>query len=102
MSVFGVPPDGGDGLDGLDQITKPVHQQRVFETRTTFVLACLLLILGAGLITWGALRSQSQLLIEKTAAGALISLVGGTVLKLHKSAHEQLEKYRRDRATPWT
>jgi hypothetical protein len=86
-----------DKLYELDAISKPVHNQRVLEAKATFALAYVLLIAGAVLIIWGALQSPAQLHVGKTAAGALISVIGGTVLKLHKSAHTQLDKFRRDR-----
>ncbi len=81
----------------LDEISKPAHQQRVLEARATFALAYVLLIIGAVLLIWGALQSQSQLHTAKAAAGALVSIVGAAVLKLHKSAHAQLNQLRRDR-----
>jgi hypothetical protein len=57
-----------------------------------------LLLVGAGLIFWGALHSEADFTRGKLAAGALIGIGGGTLLKLHKSAHDQLEKYRKDQA----
>ena len=53
-------------------------------------------MLGAGLVFWVAVQSPAELLTTKTAVGALTGLVGGYLLKLHKSAHEQLEGIRKD------
>jgi len=85
-----------DKLFNLNEISKPARDQRLLEARITFALACVLIMLGAGLIFWEALQSPSQILTAKTAVGALMSLVGGGLLKLHKSAHEQLEQIRKD------
>jgi len=85
-----------DKLFDLNEISRPARDQRLLEARITFLLACVLILLGAGLIFWVALQSPSQLRTAKTAVGALMGLVGGGLLKLHKSAHEQLEEIRKD------
>jgi cytochrome c biogenesis protein CcdA len=82
----------------LDEVSRPVHSHIVLEARVTFVMAMCLLAIGTGLIVWGAVQfNPSQLHLMKAAAGALISVIGGVVLKLHKNARSDLNRFRRDR-----
>jgi hypothetical protein len=81
----------------LDEISRPVRNQRLIEARITFGLACLLIVLGVGLVFWSALQSPAEVKIAKAALGVMMSVGGGTLLKLHKSAHDQLIKDQDDR-----
>jgi hypothetical protein len=72
-----VPP-GGDGeiiesLAGLDEVSRPIHNQRILEARVTFWCAIALLAAGSLLLIFGALGGTSELRVAKAVAGALLN-----------------------------
>jgi len=84
-------------LAGLDEITRPIHNLRILEARVTFWSAIGLLGLGTIVLVIGALGSGADMHAARLAAGALLNLIGGAILKLHKDMHAKLERFHRDR-----
>jgi hypothetical protein len=84
-------------LAGLDEITRPIHDLRIVEARVTFWSAIALLGIGTVILVVGALGSGAQLHSARLAAGALLNLIGGAILKLHKDVHAKLDRFHRDR-----
>jgi len=84
-------------LAGLDEITRPIHDLRLAEARATFCSAIILLAVGTVILVAGAWGSGAQMHSARLAAGALLDLIGGAILKLHKDVHAKLERFRRDR-----
>jgi uncharacterized membrane protein YraQ (UPF0718 family) len=82
-------------LAGLDEITRPIHNLRILEARVTCWSAIGLLGLGTIVLVIGALGSDMH--AARLAAGALLNLIGGAILKLHKDMHAKLERFHRDR-----
>jgi hypothetical protein len=54
-------------LVGLDDVTRPIHKQRVLEARVTFWSAIVLLAIGTLLLVLGALGGSSQILQARAA-----------------------------------
>jgi hypothetical protein len=84
-------------LAGLDEITRPIHNQRIVEARVTFWFAIVLLAIGTVILVIGALGSSAEMHSSKLAVGALLNLIGGAILKLHKDVHAKLDRFHRDR-----
>lgn len=84
-------------LAGLDEITRPIHKLRLVEGRVTFWAAIALLGVGTVILVIGALGSGAQMHTAKLATGALLNLIGGVILKLHREVHARLERFHRDR-----
>jgi hypothetical protein len=86
-----------ESLAGLDEITRPIHNQRIVEARVTFWSAIVLLAIGTVILVIGAFGSGAQMHSAKLAVGALLNLVGGAILKLHKDVDAKLDRFHRDR-----
>jgi hypothetical protein len=84
-------------LAGLDEITRPIHRQRLVEARVTFWAAIVLPTIGTAILLIGALGSGAQMHSATLAAGAPPNLIGGAVLKIHKDVHARLDRFHRDR-----
>jgi hypothetical protein len=84
-------------LAGLDEITRPIHNLRIVEARVTFWSAIALLGIGTVILVIGALGSGAQLHSARLATGALLNLIGGAILKLHRDVHAKLDRFHRDR-----
>jgi hypothetical protein len=84
-------------LAGLDEITRPIHNQRIVEAQVTCWSAILLLAMGTVILVAGALGSGAQMPSARLAAGTLLNLIGGAILKLHKDVHAKLDRFHRDR-----
>jgi hypothetical protein len=84
-------------LAGLDEITRPIHSLRLVEARVTFWSAILLLGIGTTVLVIGAFGSGARMHAAKLATGALLNLIGGAILKLHKNVHAKLERFHRER-----
>lgn len=63
----------------------------------TFWAAIALLGVGTVILVIGALGSGAQMHTAKLATGALLNLIGGVILKLHREVHARLERFHRDR-----
>jgi hypothetical protein len=70
---------------------------RLVEGRVTFWAAIALLGVGTVILVIGALGSGAQMHTAKLATGALLNLIGGVILKLHREVHARLERFHRDR-----
>jgi len=95
-------PPGDDGeiiesLVGLDEVSRPIHNQRILEARVTFWCAIVLLATGSLLLIFGALGGTSELPVAKAVAGALLNVIGTFVLRLYKNVNAKLDRFRRDR-----
>src|ERR1035438_5994213 len=84
-------------LAGLDEITRPIHNLRIVEARVTFWSAIALLGIGTVILVIGALGSGAQLHSARLATGALLNLIGGAILKLHRDVHAKVDRFHRDR-----
>jgi hypothetical protein len=84
-------------LAGLDEITRPIHNLRILEARVTFWSAIVLLGIGTVILVIGAFGSGAQMHFARLATGALLNLIGGAILKLHRNVHAKLERFQRDR-----
>src|ERR1700683_3821101 len=84
-------------LAGLDEITRPIHNLRILEARVTFWSAIVLLSIGTVILVIGAFGSGAQMHFARLATGALLNLIGGAILKLHRNVHAKLERFQRDR-----
>ena len=84
-------------LAGLDEITRPIHNLRILEARVTFWSAIVLLCLGTIVLVIGALGSSDRMHSARLTTGALLNLIGGAILKLHKDVHTKLDRFHRDR-----
>ena len=84
-------------LAGLDEITRPIHNLRILEARVTFWSAIVLLGIGTVILVIGAFGSGAQMHFARLATGALLNLIGGARLKLHRNVHAKLERFQRDR-----
>jgi uncharacterized membrane protein YraQ (UPF0718 family) len=84
-------------LAGLDEITRPIHNLRLVEARVTFWSAIALLGIGTLILIIGAFGSGTQMQSAKLGAGALLNLIGGVILKLHRDVHAKLDRFHRDR-----
>jgi uncharacterized membrane protein YraQ (UPF0718 family) len=84
-------------LAGLDEITRPIHRLRMLEAGVTFWSAILLLAIGTIVLVIGAFGSGAGMQSARLSAGALLNLIGGAILKLHKDMHTKLERFHRDR-----
>src|ERR1022692_825283 len=85
-------------LAGLDEITRPIHNLRIVEARVTFWSAIALLGIGTVILVIGALGSGAQLHSARLATGALLNLIGGAILKLHRDVHAKLDRWRHTEA----
>lgn len=63
----------------------------------TFWSAIALLGIGTVILVIGALGSGAQLHSARLATGALLNLIGGAILKLHRDVHAKLDRFHRDR-----
>jgi hypothetical protein len=84
-------------LAGLDEITRPIHYLRILEALVTFWSAIVLLGTGTAILVVGAFGSGAQMHSARLATGALLNLIGGAILKLHRNVHAKLERFQRDR-----
>ncbi|MGO4880975.1 MAG: TRADD-N-associated membrane domain-containing protein [Bryobacteraceae bacterium] len=84
-------------LAGLDEITRPIHDQRMVEARVTFWSSMTLLAIGTAILVIGAFSSGPQMQAAELVSGALLNLIGSAILKLHKDAHARLDRFHRDR-----
>ena len=85
-------------LAGLDEITGPIHNLRIVEARVTFWSAIVLLGIGTVILVTGAFGFGAQMHSAMLATGALLNLIGGAILKLHRDVHAKLDRFHRDRA----
>jgi hypothetical protein len=84
-------------LAGLDEITRPIHNLRIVEARVTFWSAIALLGVGTVILVIGAFGPSAQMHSAVLAVGALLNLIGGAILKLHRDVHAKLDRFHRDR-----
>jgi hypothetical protein len=84
-------------LAGLDEIARPIHNLRIVEARVTFWSAIALLGIGTVILIIGAFGSGDRMLSTRLATGALLNLIGGAILKLHRDVHAKMDRFHRDR-----
>jgi hypothetical protein len=67
------------------------------EARVTFWAAIVLLAIGTVILIIGAFGSGDRMHLATLAAGALLNLIGGAILKIHRDVHAKLDRFHRDR-----